>query len=142
MLFGEIGTPQDQIPTATQTVSVNGNFIYVAVNIKNTTGHPIFLEKLALSRERTLGPEFILTSEETDIPFIGAVVKRKPYEKSDFVELKTGESQARRIRIDLDYQWLTGKHTYKIAHIFLRYIPSSEKIESSQSEKISFEYEL
>lgn len=132
--------PQDLMPTVTQTVSVSGIFIYVEVKTKNTTSNSIFLENLPYPQERTLGPEFVLTSEGRDIPFIGALAKRKPYEKSDFIELKAGETQTRKIRIDLDYQWLEGKNTYQIAHIFLRYIPATEKIEPSQSEKISFEY--
>jgi hypothetical protein len=127
-------------PVADQTITVKGDAVYVLLNIKNTTNQPIFLESLPAIRERTLGPEFKLLLDGREIPFVGAIAKRKPYTKSDFYELGSGDKLSRKIRIDLDYDFLSGNHRYEISYIYLTYNQAAEKVEANYSAETTFEY--
>lgn len=122
------------------TISSEQGALYVVLNIKNVTADAVLLETLPADRERTLGPEFLLKSGGREVPFIGAMAKRRPYEKADFTELKAGATCTRKIRVDLDYELLQGKHRYDITYMYLIYNELNHKVEAGYSEATNFEY--
>jgi len=127
-------------PTVTQEIKAIGDALYMEISITNDSTGPFFLEKISPVRERTMGPEFSIKSGENELAFIGAMAKRKPYQKTDFFELKAGKSEHYKIRIDLDYQFLSGKYEYEASYIYLIYNPSTDNIISAMSPRVKFEY--
>lgn len=140
ILSGESRVHLNPVPHVTQAINVSGDAIYIEINIVNNSTDSIFLEKVIPVRERTMGPEFTIISNKSELAFVGAMAKRRPYQKSDFFELKSGESESLKVRIDLDYQFIKGNHKYDIFYIYLMYNPVAEEMIVSSSPSASFEY--
>lgn len=121
----------------TQKIAQEKDGIYILIDIKNSSDSSWLLQTAPPLRERALGQEFLISAEGKGIPYIGAMAKIKPLQKSDFYELRSGKKEIRKIRIDLDYELLSGSHTYEISYTYLVYNVVTEKIEARLSPKMS-----
>lgn len=88
--FGMHTMSEDLNPVIDQSLVFEGSALYMRVTVKNESGKPLFIEDLPRARESTLNQEFEIASDDGEVPYVGVLAKRRPYQQNDFVELGAG----------------------------------------------------
>lgn len=93
-----------------------------------------------MSREGALRQEFEISNEGAVIPYVGAMVKRGPYMREEFVEIKSGGAISFEVRLDLDYEFLPGRNSYQSSYILIMYDPLQKDVVTVKSAPINFDF--
>ena len=111
------GGKMNSVRQQVQVESKDGKVI-VQVSVENGSGKPVFVPKAAFQDKQLFRRTFEITDKTSgaELDYTGPMVKRGPYTKADYVEIKPGATRSNKIDITASYAFKPGKHSYQLAY--------------------------
>lgn len=130
-------TMDKEVIEVTQSVDVAPMSVVVTLHMVNRSDKPVLLERFGNDLHPTR-QEFEITSNGTEIDYIGPMMKRRPYTKEDFFALEPGKEYTRKTRIDQAYDFLKGTHEYTMVYWYLQFDEANADTSAHPSAPVKF----
>jgi hypothetical protein len=124
--------------TANLSVRTDNGAIFARLVYKNRSGEDAFIDRRnACLDGRIENDVFRIAMRGKGIEYRGALAKRRAPSEADFLKLTPGQSVTTEVRLDGDYAFLKGKHTYTVSYSAYQQFPG-QRLWELKSNSIRF----